>query len=120
MSLIERGEEAEAVGLPYVPSVEEPYRWRDWAAPFDDSLFSKTSPKDQHLQGWKRHELTKASIGQFFRFINGEYNEQTKRVEGLIPYLRRLKDRPGASPRRAASVGASATAMASAVRPMRR
>jgi type I restriction enzyme M protein len=27
------GEEAEAVGVPFTPSLEPPYRWRDWADP---------------------------------------------------------------------------------------
>lgn len=92
-------EEAEAVGLAYTPSIEAPYRWRDWAAPFDDTLFSKTSAKEEHLQGWKRQELTSTKIGRLFEFINGVYNPDTKRVEGLIPYLKGLKDRLGASPR---------------------
>lgn len=26
-------QEAEAVGVPFTPSLEAPYRWRDWAAP---------------------------------------------------------------------------------------
>ena len=26
-------DEAEAVGQPFAPSIEAPYRWRDWAAP---------------------------------------------------------------------------------------
>ena len=31
-------EEAEALGLSFTPSLAEPYRWRDWAAPVDGTL----------------------------------------------------------------------------------
>ena len=34
-------EEAEALGLPFAPSVVAPYRWRDWAAP-DSALRQNT------------------------------------------------------------------------------
>ncbi len=34
-------DEAEALGLPFTPSLEVPYRWRDWAAP-DSPLRSDT------------------------------------------------------------------------------
>src|SRR3954454_2836373 len=40
-------EEAEAVGAPFSPSIDEPFRWRDWAAP----------------DGKKRAELTDGAIG---------------------------------------------------------
>src|SRR5512142_109306 len=42
--------EAEAVGAPYTPSLQAPYRWQDWAAP----------------DGAKRDELSKATLGSFF------------------------------------------------------
>jgi len=67
------GEAAEAVGADFTPSLEPPYRWGDWAAP----------------GGPKRKELQDAPMGAFFGFVHGE----------LLPYLRGLKDRPGASPR---------------------
>mgnify|MGYP001591526548 FL=1 len=41
-------EEAEAVGAEFTPSLEVPYRWRDWAAP----------------QGPKRRELQNGSLAQ--------------------------------------------------------
>lgn len=64
---------AEAVGQPYTPSLAAPYRWRDWAAP----------------GGHRRIELQMGPMGGLFAFVNGE----------LLPYLRRLKERPGASSR---------------------
>jgi hypothetical protein len=48
-------EEAEAVGLENTPSLASPYRWRDWAAPYDGLLFRQV---DGELPtGWKRREL---------------------------------------------------------------
>ncbi len=64
---------AEAVGAEFLPSLEAPFRWRDWAAP--------DSPK--------RRELQTGALGAFFSFVNGE----------LIPHLKALKDRPNATPR---------------------
>src|SRR5262245_10960079 len=58
--------EAEAVGIPFKPSLAEPYRWRDWAAP----------------DGYKRVELQMGAMGGFFSFVNGQ----------LLPYLRGLKE----------------------------
>jgi type I restriction enzyme M protein len=55
-------ETAEAVGAEFTPSLEAPYRWRDWAAP--------NSPK--------RKELETGTLGAFFVFVNGE----------LIPHLK--------------------------------
>src|SRR5437868_12927645 len=31
-------EEAEAISVPFTPSLKSPYRWRDWAAPFDQDV----------------------------------------------------------------------------------
>lgn len=64
---------AAAVGAEFTPSLEPPYRWRDWAAP--------DAPK--------RKELETGAMGAFFAFVNGE----------LIPHLKTLKDRPNATPR---------------------
>ena len=66
-------QEAEALGVPFRPSLERPYRWRDWAAP----------------GGPKRRELQEGALGSFFGFVNGE----------LLPYLKGLKNRPDAAPR---------------------
>jgi type I restriction enzyme M protein len=66
-------EQAEAVGAEFSPSLSSPFRWCDWAAP--------DGPKRQALQG--------GTLGAVFGFVHGE----------LLPYLRGLKDKPGASPR---------------------
>lgn len=82
------GEEAEALGLAFTPSLVAPYRWHDWAAPFDAVV--TVHHEAGHKQGWKRKEThADGSSGDFFRFVNGE----------LLPHMRGLKDRPGASPR---------------------
>src|SRR5690348_7567592 len=60
-------EEAEAVGMPFTPSLKAPYRWRDWAAP----------------GGKKRDKLTQDSMGSVFAFVNSE----------LLPHLHSLRDR---------------------------
>jgi type I restriction enzyme M protein len=66
-------EEAEAVGAEFIPSLESPYRWQDWADP----------------AGAKRRELQNGTLGAFFNFVNGE----------LLPLLRGLRERPNASAR---------------------
>jgi len=69
----EEAEGSEAVGVTFTPSLEAPYRWRDWAAP----------------EGTKRTELSSGTLGDFFGFVHNR----------LIPYLKGLKERPGATPR---------------------
>jgi len=64
-------ENARAVGARFHPSLDYPYRWCDWAAP----------------EGTKRLELQMGTLGGFMSFVNGD----------LIPALRSLKDRAGAS-----------------------
>ncbi len=64
-------EEASALGVPFTPSLEYPYRWRDWAAP----------------DGPKRVELQMGTLGGFMHFVNQE----------LLPYLRSLRERPNAT-----------------------
>jgi len=75
-------QEAEAVGASFKPSLESPYRWRDWAAP----------------DGSKRKELQEGALGTFFAFVNGAPDENGNLV-GLLPYLKDLKNRPDATPR---------------------
>jgi type I restriction enzyme M protein len=70
---IRETEEAEAVSAEFIPSLEAPYRWQDWAAP----------------NGPKRLELQKGALGAFFGFVNGD----------LIPFLKGLRNRPNATPR---------------------
>ncbi|MSR59851.1 MAG: N-6 DNA methylase [Planctomycetaceae bacterium] len=66
-------EQAEAVGAEFNPSLDSPYRWQDWAA----------------QDGAKRRELQNSTLGAFFAFVNQE----------LLPYLKKLRDRPNAPPR---------------------
>lgn len=84
-------EEAEAVAADFAPSLQSPYRWRDWAAPHDPSNSSHPSDHSypSQAQGWKRKQLQDGTLGAFFGFVNTE----------LLPYLRGLSDRPNAGPR---------------------
>ena len=75
-------QEHKTIGIPFRPSLEPPYRWRDWAAP----------------DGPKRKELAENTIGAFFGFVNGTRDEKGK-VVGLLPYLKGLKNHPDATPR---------------------
>lgn len=84
---IER-EEAEALGLDYTPSLAPPYRWQDWAAPWIDRSDAPTTSDGKPL-GWKRRALQEGKRGDYFAFVNGD----------LLPYLRELRNRPGASPK---------------------
>ena len=82
---IER-DEADALGLDHATSLVAPYRWQDWAGPWSDK---PDTPKtdDGKPQGWKRRKLQEGKRGDYFAFVNSE----------LLPYLRELKDQPGAT-----------------------
>jgi type I restriction enzyme M protein len=71
--------EADAVGASYTSSLKKPYRWKDWATPRESA---NAKPN-------RRKELEDAGTGKFMGFVNGE----------LIPYLKKLKDKPNATPR---------------------
>lgn len=73
-------QEAEALSVHFQPSMEAPYRWRDWGAPPD------TLPEGVIN---KRLELQNSPQNAFFNFINIE----------LLPHLKSLKNRPDASAR---------------------
>ncbi len=73
-------QEAEALGVRFRPSLESPYRWRDWAAPPESLPEGQTN---------KRAELQDAPQNAFFSFVNTE----------LLPHLKALKTRPDATPR---------------------
>src|SRR5207248_2516013 len=62
-------DEAEALGVPFTPSINAPYRWRDWAAP------ESAIRQDKNASVWK--------------FVH----------ENLLTELKTLKDKPGATPR---------------------
>ena len=61
------------VGSTFSPTLDAPYRWRDWAAP----------------DGTKRRELQDGSSGSMFRFV----------TEQLFPHLKSVGHLPGATPR---------------------
>jgi len=73
-------QEAEALSVPYRPSLETPFRWRNWAAP------PETLPEGQTN---KRVELQNSPQNAFFNFVNME----------LLPHLKGLKNRSDASSR---------------------
>ncbi len=72
--------EAEALGVPFRPSLRAPYRWRDWGAPPENLPEGRTN---------KRLELQNAPQNAFFSFVNTD----------LLPHLKSLRDRPDASAR---------------------
>jgi type I restriction enzyme M protein len=78
----------EAVGASFRPSLTAPYRWMDWAAPYDEAIKIKVGSLKKSL-GWKRKELSEGTTNSFFSFVNSE----------LLPYLKALKDSPNASAR---------------------
>jgi type I restriction enzyme M protein len=95
-------QEAEALGIPFRPSLEAPYRWRDWAAPTplqSNHKDTKAQSQEENLVspclggekplGWKRAELQNAAPGSLFSFVNTE----------LLLHLKGLKNRPDATPR---------------------
>src|SRR5271155_1744244 len=73
-------QEAEALSVPFHPSMETPFRWRDWAAPPEKLPEGESN---------KRVELQDSPQNAFFSFVNTE----------LLPHLKDLKNRPSASPR---------------------
>jgi type I restriction enzyme M protein len=79
---------ARAVKKEFEATLPAPYRWRDWAAPYDRTKEPKEIIKNKE-QGWKRCELDSKSIGSYLEWVNG----------GLFPYLKKLKDQRGASER---------------------
>lgn len=75
LDLTEERESREAAAFEeaFSYSLETPYRWRDWAAP----------------DGLKREELQSGALNAFRGFVDNE----------LLPYLKSLRDRPGATAR---------------------
>jgi type I restriction enzyme M protein len=62
-------EEAEALGIPFAPSLDAPYRWRDWAAP------KSAMRQDKSAKIWE--------------FVHSQ----------LLPHLKVLEKEPGATSR---------------------
>lgn len=81
-------EEAETLGLSFTSALAAPYRWQDWAAPWSDKPDAPNT-SDGQPQGWKRRALQEGKRGDYFTFVN----------TALLPYLRGLRDQPGATPK---------------------
>lgn len=72
-------EEAEALGNAYMPALNSPFRWQDWAAPYSDKPDHPKTPEGKPY-GWKRNELFAKGDKKLFDFINNE----------LLPHLHGL------------------------------
>lgn len=86
LDIIEQKEEqkAMALGTSFQSILNDPYRWRDWAAPFEQKTpYEETISKK--LQGWKRCELSEKAMGAYLSFVNDD----------LFPYLKTLGEKPG-------------------------
>lgn len=82
----QEAEAAEAVGASFTPTLEQPYRWHDWAAPYsEDSILVR----DGLAQGWKRKEFQEGKTDAFLPFVNGR----------LLTYLKKLRNQPNATDR---------------------
>lgn len=79
-------QKAKAVKRKYEPIIESPYRWRDWAAPYDRASSLNESVKN-HSTGWKRRELSEKAMGDYLSFVNGK----------LFKYLKELGNKHGAT-----------------------
>lgn len=77
---------ARAVKKDYETTLPAPYRWQDWAAPYDRSKEAKEIIKNKE-QGWKRCELDSKSLGAYLEWVNDD----------LFPFLKGLKDKRGAT-----------------------
>ena len=90
LDLMEEAEaqQSAALGATFTPSLCAPYRWRDWAAPFD---YKRSLAELQAAQapGWKRAELTGqgSTLGDYLRFVNGD----------LFPHLQTLGENSNAT-----------------------
>ncbi|HCN78830.1 MAG TPA: N-6 DNA methylase [Verrucomicrobiales bacterium] len=78
LRILDETEEIEAmkaavVGAEFRPSLEAPFRWRDWAAP----------------EAPERKKLVESTTNAFYDFVNTR----------LIPHLKALRDKPNATPR---------------------
>ena len=90
LDLMEEAEaqKASALGTAFTSSLSAPYRWRDWAAPFDRKK-PVTELKAAQESGWRRAQLTGdgSTLGDYLRFVNGE----------LFPHLQRLGENGNAT-----------------------
>ena len=58
---IQAEQRAVALGQEFEPVLQSPYRWQDWAAPYDKRI-TKDETIRQKLPGWKRMECHGPSI----------------------------------------------------------
>jgi type I restriction enzyme M protein len=81
-------QKAAALGAAFTPSLSAPYRWLDWAAPFDHKK-PAAELKSAQTPGWKRAELTGdgSTLGDYLKFVNGE----------LFPHLQKLGENANAT-----------------------
>lgn len=90
LDLMEEAEaqQSAALGATFTPSLCAPYRWRDWAAPFDYKM-SLAELQAAQAPGWKRAELTGqgSTLGDYLRFVNGD----------LFPHLQTLGENSNAT-----------------------
>jgi len=88
LDIMEQEEEqkAKALGTSFQSTLQEPYRWREWAAPFDHKI-SKEETIGNKLQGWKRRELSEQAMGSYLSFVNDD----------LFPHLKSLGEQHGAT-----------------------
>lgn len=88
LDITEQQEEmkASALGSQFEATLHTPYRWHDWAAPFDRSVSLETTITNK-LQGWKRREILENGEFSFIGYVN----------DTLFPYCSKLKDNAGAS-----------------------
>lgn len=75
---IDKEKKLKALGQKYYSIIEKPYRWRDWAAPYN--LKNSEKSKDE-FEGWKRYEIDKKSKS-LVDFVNSD----------LFIYLKKLKN----------------------------
>ena len=63
------GQKAAALGTAFTQSLSAPYRWRDWAAPFDHKK-PAAELKGAQAPGWRRAELTGdgSTLGDYLKF----------------------------------------------------
>ncbi len=90
LDILDKAVEAKsrAVKKDFEATLPTPYRWHDWAAPYDRTKQPEEIIKNKE-QGWKRCELDNQTITAYLEWVNGE----------LFPFLKTLKDNPGASDR---------------------
>jgi len=81
----EEESQCEAVGRAFIPSLEAPYRWRDWGSP----------------EGKRRSEIQEEGrLGDFLDFVNRNTTPEEVRQgkeRGLIQYLKSFEINPNAS-----------------------